>query len=233
MRKVLCILISFCVIHSSFAQIESSQASPKPFNKGKIVLNFGYEKQPGSGLRGEAPKTCFSAGYGFTDWCVAGLYANYGSDFMGYHAYSISGKDENGAPISLYWLEFNSNYLEYGTHAEFHPVNLMLPQFYFVDVYAIVRVGMHHFICDIISETGYDEVHETESGSLKNSATPYLVGGWGVAINPSRYFGFFYERTHNTLTDFYEVSTPSLKHHLYHRFGFNIRFGGPKKWQKQ
>ena len=169
MRQILCILVSFCVIHSSFAQIEPSPASPKPFNKGKIVLNFGYEKQPGSGLRGEAPKICFSAGYGFTDWCVAGLYANYGSDFMGYHAYSTSGKDENGAPISLYWLEFNSNYLEYGTHAEFHPVNLMLPQFYFVDVYAIVRVGMHHFICDIISETGYDEVHETESGSLKNS----------------------------------------------------------------
>ena len=97
-----------------------AQGQAKPFNKGKIVLNFGYEKQPGSGLRGEAPKICFSAGYGFTDWCVAGLYANYGSDFMGYHAYSISGKDENGAPISLYWLEFNSNYLEYGTHAEFH-----------------------------------------------------------------------------------------------------------------
>jgi hypothetical protein len=35
-----------------------AQGQPKPFNKGKIVLNFGYEKQPGSGLRG-CPRLLF------------------------------------------------------------------------------------------------------------------------------------------------------------------------------
>ena len=31
------------------------------------------------------------------------------------------------------------------------------------------------------------------------------------------------------LADIYPVSIGSIKNHLYHRFGLNIRFGNPKK----
>lgn len=45
--------------------------------------------------------------------------------------------------------------------------------------------------------------------------------GAGVRVNPFRHFGLFYE---------YGITTKKTPYSL---FGFNIRFGGPKKWQKQ
>ncbi|MBO7618277.1 MAG: hypothetical protein J6T22_13885 [Bacteroidales bacterium] len=233
MRKGFYLLALLLLSCMAFAQTNLPFTSLKPINKDKIVLHLGYEKQPESGLHNEAPKICLSAGYGFTNWCVAGFYADFGRDFMSYRALGLTGRDENGEPIDVYWLEYHSNYLAYGAHAELHPVALLLPNFYFLDVYALVRAGLHHYFCSVVSETGYDESHITETGDLKNSAIPYLAGGWGVAINPSKYFGFFYERTYNSLTDHHLVASSSLRHHLYQRLGLNIRFGGPKKWQNQ
>ena len=208
---------------TAFAQSKLPFTSLKPFNKNNIVLNVGYEEQPASDLRGRAPKICMSAGYGFTDWCVAGLYADYGRDFSAYVAYRVGD----------YWCQYHSNYLAYGIHGELHPIAPLLPGFYFLDVYALLRAGMHHYICDVVDEMGgNDPFQEREMGSLKNAASPYIAGGWGVAVNPSKYFGVFYERTYNTLSDYYPITSISLKHHLYHRFGLNIRFGGPKKWRQ-
>ena len=216
---LLAILLLPCM---AFAQSKLPFTSSKPFNKGNIVLNMGYEKQPEFGLRGRAPKICLSAGYGFTNWCVAGFYADYGRDFFSYAAY---GTDD-------YWCQFHSNYLAYGIHTELHPIAPLLPGFYFLDVYALVRAGMHHYICSVVSEEGgEDPLQARVSGTLKNSVTPYISGGWGMAINPSKYFGVFYERTYNTLPVNHIISSESPKHHLYHRFGLNIRFGGPKKWR--
>ena len=88
----------------AFAQGKMHFISEKPINRGNITLNVGYEKQPRNNLRGEAPKICFNAGYGFTDWCVAGLYADFGRSF-GYEATSVSGKDETGQVVDVYSLE--------------------------------------------------------------------------------------------------------------------------------
>lgn len=215
----------------AFAQGKMHFISEKPINRGNIALNVGYEKQPRNNLRGEAPKICFNAGYGFTDWCVAGLYADFGRSF-GYEATSVSGKDETGQVVDVYSLEYHSNYLAYGLYAELHPLAPLMPGFYLFDVYALARAGIHHYICGVVSEEGYDPFQERVEGSLKNAGQLYVAGGWGVAINPSKHFGFFYEGTYSTLNNIYPTSIGSLKKHLYHRFGINVRFPGPKKWQR-
>lgn len=193
-----------------------AQGQAKPFNKGNVAINLGYERHIPDASFG-VPKGCLEIGYGFTDWCVAGLYAEYGTF-------------ENRVGLwsgSLH--SYQQHFIFYGAYNKCHPVSLLLPNFYFFDLYSVLRFGLYHSIA-VFEE---DDINPTDYLLHYNTCEPYLAGGWGVAINPSRYFGFFYERTHNTLTDFYEVSTPSLKHHLYHRFGINVRFGGPKKWQKQ
>lgn len=230
MKKRLNLLAVLLLPCMAFAQSKLPFFSEKPFNKGNMVLNIGYEKQPSNCSRGEAPKICLNAGYGFSDWCVAGLYVDFGKS-MGGSTCFVSDKDETGQWVHIYSLDYRSNYLAYGVQAQLHPLAPLLPGFYLFDVYAVARAGMHHFICGVISEEGEDPFQETKVGSLKNAGSPYLAGGWGVSVNPSKYFGLFYEGTYNTLTDIYPISTGSINNHLYHRFGFNIRFGGPKKWQ--
>ena len=220
MRKSAFFLAFMLLTSFGFAQSKMPFTSSKPFNKGNIFINLGYEKQPASCQRGEAPKICFSECYGFTDWCMAGIYADYGK---GNSFYGVG---------NSYWCQYRNNYIAYGIQAKMHPITLLLPGFYFLDAYILLRAGMHHYICSFISEEGVDPFQESVSGSLKNDISPYISGGWGIAINPWKYFGIFYERTYNTLNDYYEESANSLKHHLYHRFGINVRFGGPKKWQK-
>lgn len=221
MRQYVLVFMLFSAI-IAYSQPKLPFTSSKPLNKGNVVLNLGYERQPEFKSHGEAPKLCLSAGYGIADWCVAGVYADFGRNF---------GSDES-IGMGDYWCQYYSNYLSYGIHAEFHPIAPLLPGFYFLDVYAILRGGMHHFICDKVAEQGGNKLQDLVLSGLKNTASPYVAGGWGVAINPSKYFGVFYERTYMSL----EQCNPELanggKHHLYHRFGLNVRFGGPRKWQR-
>ncbi len=79
--------------------------------------------------------------------------------------------------------------------------------FHYVDLYAITKIGTKYYISD-----GY---HPEQSGMGW-----FFSGGVGAAANISRHFGLFYEWQYNSLR------TPT------HSFGLNIRFGGPKKWQK-
>ncbi len=78
MRKsafLLAFMLLFCV---TFAQNKLPFTSLKPFNKGNVAINLGYERHIPDASFG-VPKGCLEIGYGFTDWCVAGLYAEYGT----------------------------------------------------------------------------------------------------------------------------------------------------------
>lgn len=231
MRKNIFILAFMLLCSMAFAQNKMHFISETPINKGNIVFNVGYEKQPKDNRRHEAPKICLNAGYSFTDWLGAGPYVDFGRNF-GHTVMFIGDKNEQGVAVNVYSLEYHSNYLAYGLHVELHPIPLLFPSFYFIDIYAVARAGIQHYICGIKNEWGHDPLQTRESGSLKNAASPYVAGGWGMAVNPFKHFGVFYEGTYNTLTDFYPIKPSSIKKHLYHRFGINIRFGGPKKWQR-
>ena len=215
----------------TFAQSKLPTTSSKLINKGSIILKVGYENQLQSDYRIEAPKLCLGAGYGFTDWCVAGLYVDYGRTFNSASLF-VGGKNEQGEVITVYGLNYHSNYLCYGIHTSIHPITFFAPKFYYFDFYAVIRAGMHHFICGVESEWGYDPSHTRASGSLKNEAAIYVAGGAGVAINPSRYFGLVYELAFDNQNKKYDPKTEGMRTTAIHRFGLNVRFPGPKKWQK-
>lgn len=86
-----------------------------------------------------------------------------------------------------------------------HPLGFFLDTFSVVDVYGIVGIGGFFWLDDLIPQP------------LRNRW--YMECGGGIALNISRHFGVFYEYSYDSI----------LK--SSNRFGFNIRFGGPKKWQ--
>lgn len=194
----------------SFAQNKLPFTSLKPFNKGNVAINLGYERHIPDASFG-VPKGCLEIGYGFTDWCVAGLYAEYGTF-------------ENRVGLwsgSLH--SYQQHFIFYGAYNKCHPVSLLLPNFYFFDLYSVLRFGLYHSIA-VFEE---DDINPTDYLLHYNTCEPYLAGGWGVAINPSKYFGVFYERTYTSIK-----IQGDKNPHLYHRFGFNVRFGGLKKWRR-
>lgn len=231
MRNYRCLFLLLMLSCTAFPQSKVLFFSEKPFNKGFFVLSLGYEKQPENNVRSEAPKLCLDIGYGFTDWCVAGLYANYGRSF-GYEATSVCNKNDAGQMVDVYGMEYRSNYLEYGAQAKLHPLSPLLPGFYLIDVYALVRVGMHHYLCSVLNEWGDDSFREWCPSELKNTGLPCVAGGCGVAVNPSKHFGLFYELAYNNIDKEYNSAEGKMKAKSIHRFGLNIRFGGPKKWRQ-
>ena len=195
------------------AQSMETLSSGNLINKGNFILKLGYEHQPALGLRTAAPKVCLCAGYSVSDWCIIGLYSDYGKDFTT----NILVTDGNV-------FQYTCNYLYYGIHTEFHPIALLFPGFYLVDGYAILRTGMHHFICDIVSEEGYNPNQEYLTDMLKNTTSPNVSCGFGFAINPSKYFGLFYEGTITSLE-----YRDQDRFYLFNRFGINCRIRGPKR----
>lgn len=99
-------------------------------------------------------------------------------------------------------------YLCYGTEgkAHFFPA-IIKPSFHYIDLYAVGKLG---------AGTNFPNGEPT----VTRGTGPYYSIGAGTAINLfSRHFGLFYEFDYGRN----KLST--------HTFGFNIRFGGPKKWQ--
>ena len=199
-----------------FGQNTVKLTSSKPFNKGNFVLNLGYESHRYGGYGMTTPKCCFEVGYGFFDWCVAGLYSEYGS----HESMTAYGQDQMHV--------YNEHFVFYGLHNELHPIAVFLPSFYFVDLYTIIRVGMFHKVVRFEEKDLPQDYYVGHS----NASEAYCSGGWGIALNPSRYFGLFYERTYTSLGQNTHGVSEGGKHHLYHRFGLNVRFGGPRKWQR-
>jgi len=96
---------------------------------------------------------------------------------------------------------------------------------YFVDIYCRGELGMR-----TVTEQYKLDYDGPSAEPVRNS---FLYGGSvGLAINPSKYFGIFYELTFDNLNKEYKPKIGEIKTKAIHRFGLNVRFPGPKKWQK-
>ena len=131
---------------------------------------------------------------------------------LGVH-YGINDWLEAGASATLRIMDLTSEkptfFQCYAAEAKAHLLSAIIkPSFYIVDVYATAQIGLAHYPIGNI-----EGLH---------SVTKFCWGvNAGLAINPSRHFGIFGEYGYNS-ADYFKS---------YWRFGLNVRFGGPKKWQ--
>lgn len=132
---------------------------------------------------------------------------------LGIH-YGLNDWLELGASSAIRKMDFSSDksvfFQCYTAEAKAHLLPAIIKSsFYIVDVYATAQIGLSHY----------------PNGDIETiqSVTKLCCGGnVGLTLNPSRHFGFFGEYGY--------INADYFKNYL--RFGFNIRFGGPKKWQK-
>lgn len=92
-----------------------------------------------------------------------------------------------------------------GQEAKAHLFSAFWPEFSLIDLYAAGLIGVSATI-------------STQSWPTRIS--PLVQIGAGAELNLSRHFGFYLEYGINHKADTYLLG------------GFNIRFGGPKKWQR-
>lgn len=230
--KKLVLLAALLLPVMAYAQRDIPFTSSKPFNKGNFKIDASYsqlmQKIPYSGY----PDFRVGIGYGITNWCVVGVFGSFGTheSLMKIGGGTMyNGTDTIYEPL-LFDGKMIERYYHYGIDAELHPLTLLLPNFYFVDIYCRGELGMrtitNHYIPDY-QDTDFDDF----TNSIYND---FLIGGSvGVAINPSRYFGLFYEYAYDNLNKkTIDHPTGTKKSQPIHRFGINVRFPGPKKWQK-
>lgn len=208
------------------ACVTFAQSQTKPFNEGNFKIDASYSRLQQIHPSFNYPDFRVGVSYGITNWCLAGVFGSYGRDeslvFVG-GGWTIEGTDSIYHPV-VYEGKLIQHYFHYGIDAELHPLAFLLPNFYFVDVYCRGELGMR---------TVWDQYIPEYDANSKHTFNNFLIGGSvGLAINPSRYFGLFYETGYDNLNkkaaDYYAERKPKS----YHRFGINVRFGGPKKWQK-
>lgn len=130
---------------------------------------------------------------------------------LGIH-YGLNDWLEVGASSTLRKMNFSNKtvfFQCYTAEAKTHLLPAIInPSFYIVDVYATAQIGLSHY-----PNGGIEAIQPV---------TKFCWGGnAGLAFNPSRHFGFFGEYGY--------INAEHFKQYL--RFGLNIRFGGPKKWQ--
>jgi hypothetical protein len=165
-------------------------------------------------------------GYGITNWCVVGVFGSFGT----HEGFVQIGSTVQDADTTYNQVLFEGTQIErynhYGIDAELHPLTLLVPNFYFVDIYCRGELGMR-----TVTEQYKPDYDGPSAEPVRNN---FLYGGSvGLAINPSKYFGVFYELAFDNLNKEYKPKIGEIKAKAFHRFGLNIRFGGPKKWQKQ
>lgn len=222
--KKLVLLAALLLPVMAYAQRDIPFTSSKPFNKGNFKIDASYsqlmQKIPYSGY----PDFRVGIGYGITNWCVVGVFGSFGT----HEGFVQIGSTVQDADTTYNQVLFEGTQIEryyhYGIDAELHPLTLLLPNFYFVDVYCRGELGMR-----TVTEQ-YKPAYDGPSAEpVRNS---FLYGGSvGLAINPSKYFGVFYELAFDNLNKEYKPKTDEIKTKAIHRFGLNVRFPGPKKWQ--
>lgn len=216
-------LLSFLLL----ASVTFAQSQTKSFNKGNFKIDVSYSSLMEKNLSRTYPDFCLSVNYGLTDWFVAGVFGSYGKlSYLlsgGRTSYIVS--IPNTQPVK-YDGEVTERYFHYGFDVELHPLSIWMPSFHWIDPYCRGELGLR-----TVTKQYVPEIEDSYAERVHNS---FLYGGSiGLAVNPSRYFGVFYELAYNNLNkemiDYFsnEKRIKSIK-----RFGFNIRFRGPKKWQR-
>ena len=224
--KKLVLLAALLLPVMAYAQRDIPFTSSKPFNKGNFKIDASYsqlmQKIPYSGY----PDFRVGIGYGITNWCVVGVFGSFGTheSLMKIGGGTMyNGTDTIYEPL-LFDGKMIERYYHYGIDAELHPLTLLLPNFYFVDIYCRGELGMR-----TVTEQYKPDYDSPSAEPVRNN---FLYGGSvGVAVNPSKYFGVFYELAFDNLNKEYKPKTDEIKTKAIHRFGFNVRFPGPKKWQ--
>ena len=226
MRKNVFILAFMLLCSMGFAQSNLPFTSLKPFNKGNFKIDASYSRMMQKVPFSDYPDFRVGVGYGITNWCVVGVFGSFGtheSRMTIGGGYSIHGSDAIYDPVVFDGNQIE-RYYHYGIDAELHPLTLLLPNFYFVDVYCRGELGMR-----TVTEQYKPDYNGPSAEPVRNS---FLYGGSvGVAVNPSKYFGVFYELAFDNLNKEYKPKTDEIKTKAIHRFGLNVRFPGPKKWQ--
>ena len=226
--KKLVLLAALLLPVMAYAQRDIPFTSSKPFNKGNFKIDASYsqlmQKIPYSGY----PDFRVGIGYGITNWCVVGVFGSFGtheSRMTIGGGYSFHGSDTIYDPVVFDGNQIE-RYYHYGIDAELHPLTLLLPNFYFVDIYCRGELGMRTVTEQYIPDYDADYLDPVHNDFL-------IDGSLGVAINPSKYFGIFYEYAYDNLNKkTINYSTGTKKTQPIHRFGLNVRFPGPKKWQR-
>ena len=226
MRKSIFILAFMLLCSIAFAQSNLPFTSLKPFNKGNFKIDASYSRMMQKVPFSDYPDFRVGVGYGITNWCVVGVFGSFGTheSLMKIGGGTMyNGTDTIYEPL-LFDGKMIERYYHYGIDAELHPLTLLLPNFYFVDVYCRGELGMR-----TVTEQYKPDYDSPSAEPVRNN---FLYGGSiGLAINPSKYFGVFYELAFDNLNKEYKPKTDEIKAKAIHRFGLNVRFPGPKKWQ--
>ena len=230
MRKHIYLLALLLLPCIAFAQTNLPFTSLKPFNKGNFKIDVSYSRLQQKHPSHDYPDFRVGVGYGITNWCVVGIFGSFGTheSFMTVGGgYSVQGADTTYHPVVFDGTNIE-RYYHYGIDAELHPLSLWLPNFYFIDIYCRGELGMRTIADRYIPDYQDPDLNDITDRFYND----FLIGGSvGVAVNPSKYFGFFYEYAFDNLNKkgYY---LDALKIQSIHRWGFNVRFPGPKKWQR-
>ena len=222
MRKNVFILAFMLSCSMGFAQSNLPFTSLKPFNKGNFKIDASYSRMMQKVPISDYPDFRVGVGYGITNWCVVGVFGSFGT----HEGFVQIGSTVQDADTTYNQVLFEGTQIEryyhYGIDAELHPLTLLLPNFYFVDVYCRGELGMR-----TVTEQYKPDYDGPSAEPVRNS---FLYGGSvGLAINPSKYFGVFYELAFDNLNKEYKPKIGEIKAKAFHRFGINVRFPGPKK----
>ena len=154
------------------------------------------------------------AGYSFTDWCVAGAFGNYGG-----HSESVNYYEAGSYDHVEYQGTMTKRYYHYGVDVELHPLAVFFPDFHWVDPYCRVELGLR-----TVTERYEPDYEGALATPIRND---FLYGGsLGLAINPLKYFGIFYEFAIDNLNKrivYHDANIVEQKPKPFHRFGINIR----------
>ena len=230
MRKHIYLLALLFLPCIAFAQTNLPFTSLKPFNKGNFKIDVSYSRLQQKHPSHDYPDFRVGVGYGITNWCVVGIFGSFGTheSFMTVGGgYSVQGADTTYHPVVFDGTNIE-RYYHYGIDAELHPLSLWLPNFYFIDIYCRGELGMRTIADRYIPDYQDPDLNDITDRFYND----FLIGGSvGMAVNPSKYFGFFYEYAFDNLNKkgYY---LDALKIQSIHRWGFNVRFSGPKKWQQ-
>lgn len=209
-----------------------AQSTDESFNKGSIKIDASYSNLMQKHLLDPYPDFRMGVGYGLADWCVAGVFGSFGI-----HKYDMCANGETatmiGDSIVLVYNEqdaFDGKvtefYYHYGFSVELHPIAIWAPDFQWVDPYCRGELGMR-----TVTERFQPEYYGKYAEPVRHN---FLFGGsLGIAINPTRRFGIFYELAIDNVNKKLDLHSHSgeIKTQPMHRFGINVRLGGPRKWQ--
>lgn len=183
------------------------------FAQHDIKIDLGYSRMIHQLTPFDYSNFRMGVGYSITDWCMAGVFGSYGM-----HQGSVRYYSPGSYEIVEYEGTMTERDFHYGVDVELHPLAAFFPDFHWVDPYCRGELGLR-----TITKRYTPQYEGYLAEPVRND---FLYGGsLGLAINPIKYFGVFYEYAfdnHNKTVISNGTSFES-KAKPIHRFGINVR----------